>query len=293
MVMPGRTVSTAAVTAACMILCYTCCWCSTTMSHAFSIEPLASSATIMRKRRSGPLPRRHVRRYDAPTTSIAFLIALPHSFSEAMEILTTPSSSTTISSNTIILLSSSSTAPTYVGSMDWSLICYPPYAQAAFNIFYVLIILFPHAKFTKQVLDDFQFPAGWTLFHCLSIYLCLSTLGHMEQTSPGSGAAVIHELLHSNDNMATSMNGDATTGTLAEVAMEMHRERHAVLTWDFFVPWWIWRDGLRRNIVTSHSIFLCWFLGPCGLVLHWMTCLLNGHSIVGKDDRVTTNHNDD
>lgn len=46
-----------------------------------------------------------------------------------------------------------------------------------------------------------------------------------------------------------------------------------VLTWDLFVGRYIWLDGLKRNIFTSHSVLLCNLIGPPGLLLHWLTCL--------------------
>jgi len=49
-----------------------------------------------------------------------------------------------------------------------------------------------------------------------------------------------------------------------------------VLTWDLFVGRWIWLDGLRRGVFTSHSVLFCNLIGPPGLVLHWITCLVTG-----------------
>lgn len=49
-----------------------------------------------------------------------------------------------------------------------------------------------------------------------------------------------------------------------------------VLTWDLFVGRYIWLDGLKRGIFTSHSVLLSNLIGPPGLLLHWLTCLLVG-----------------
>jgi Domain of unknown function (DUF4281) len=49
-----------------------------------------------------------------------------------------------------------------------------------------------------------------------------------------------------------------------------------VLTWDLFVGRWIWLDGLKRGVFTSHSVLLCNLIGPPGLLFHWITCLLTG-----------------
>lgn len=52
-----------------------------------------------------------------------------------------------------------------------------------------------------------------------------------------------------------------------------------VLTWDLFVGRWIWLDGLRRGVFTSHSVLLCNLIGPPGLLLHWITCLAVGKGL--------------
>ena len=56
-----------------------------------------------------------------------------------------------------------------------------------------------------------------------------------------------------------------------------------VLTWDIFVGRWIWLDGIKRGIFTSHSVLLCNFIGPPGLLLHWVTCLVSGKGIVENE----------
>ena len=52
-----------------------------------------------------------------------------------------------------------------------------------------------------------------------------------------------------------------------------------VLTWDLFVGRFIWLDGLKRGIFTSHSVLLCNLIGPPGLLLHWLTCALTGKGL--------------
>lgn len=56
-----------------------------------------------------------------------------------------------------------------------------------------------------------------------------------------------------------------------------------VLTWDLFVGRWIWLDGLKRGIFTPHSVLLCNLIGPPGLLLHWVTCIVTGKGIVGNE----------
>lgn len=56
-----------------------------------------------------------------------------------------------------------------------------------------------------------------------------------------------------------------------------------VLTWDLFVGRWIWLDGLKRGIFTSHSVLFCNLIGPPGFLMHCATCLLTGKGIVGNE----------
>jgi hypothetical protein len=58
-----------------------------------------------------------------------------------------------------------------------------------------------------------------------------------------------------------------------------------VLTWDLFVGRYIWLDGLRRGIVTWHSVLFCNLIGPPGLLLHWLTCTLSKKPIMEESER--------
>lgn len=56
-----------------------------------------------------------------------------------------------------------------------------------------------------------------------------------------------------------------------------------VLTWDLFVGRWIWLDGLKRGIFTPHSVLFTNLIGPPGLLIHWVTCLVTGKGFVGNE----------
>lgn len=64
-----------------------------------------------------------------------------------------------------------------------------------------------------------------------------------------------------------------------------------VLTWDLFIGRWVWLDGLKRGIFTSHSVLFCNLIGPPGLLMHWITSLVVGKGFVpnqveeGTDER--------
>lgn len=52
-----------------------------------------------------------------------------------------------------------------------------------------------------------------------------------------------------------------------------------VLTWDLLVGRYIWMDGLRRGIFTAHSVLLTNLIGPPGLLLHFLTCVVFGKGL--------------
>ncbi len=52
-----------------------------------------------------------------------------------------------------------------------------------------------------------------------------------------------------------------------------------VLIWDLFVGRYIWLDGRRRGIFTPHSVLLTNLIGPPGLLLHLLTCLVLGKGL--------------
>lgn len=56
-----------------------------------------------------------------------------------------------------------------------------------------------------------------------------------------------------------------------------------VLTWDLFVGRYVWLDGLKRNIITWHSVTLCNLIGPPGLLLHAITCLVTGKGLTENE----------
>lgn len=58
-----------------------------------------------------------------------------------------------------------------------------------------------------------------------------------------------------------------------------------VLTWDLFIGRWIWLDGLKRGIFTSHSVLFCNLIGPPGLLLHALTCLITGKPISDPEEK--------
>ena len=49
-----------------------------------------------------------------------------------------------------------------------------------------------------------------------------------------------------------------------------------VLTWDLFVGRWIWYQGLQNGVFTAPAVLLCNLIGPPGLLLYSIQCLVTG-----------------
>jgi Domain of unknown function (DUF4281) len=70
---------------------------------------------------------------------------------------------------------------------------------------------------------------------------------------------------------------DMANPTLTNIAHFFSDERAAAVGWvhflvmDLFVGRWIYQDGLAQSIFTRHSIALCLFAGPLGLLSHIIT----------------------
>ena len=58
-----------------------------------------------------------------------------------------------------------------------------------------------------------------------------------------------------------------------------------VLCWDLFVGRYIWLDGLKRGIFTAPAVLFCNLIGPPGLLIHFLTCILTGKPIVDPSIR--------
>ena len=59
-----------------------------------------------------------------------------------------------------------------------------------------------------------------------------------------------------------------------------------VLAWDLFVGRFIWLDGVARGVFTPHSTLFCNLIGPPGLLIHFVTCLLTGKGLPPTDAAV-------
>ena len=145
--------------------------------------------------------------------------------------------------------------------------------------FWLLLIVLPKSKLTKQLFGGMQIPLLCCLIH-LSIVVTSIVTGN------GDGESATAPLLEFNNVFDPA--GDpqrAFVGMTANYPNFDAEEWSHVLTWDLVVGRYIWKDGLQRNIFTAHSVLLCNLIGPPGLLLHWLTCLLfYGQPIVDPEE---------
>jgi hypothetical protein len=147
--------------------------------------------------------------------------------------------------------------------------------QQAFSIatflpqpFWVFMIVLPNSSITKQIMGDYKVVTLFCLLH-LSIVL-LSVL------EPNGTAPLVEfaDVFNPDGNPQGAMVHMMTYPNFVS------EEWSHVLTWDLLIGRWIWLDGLRRNIFTSHSVLLANLIGPPGLLLHFATCAITGKEIL-------------
>lgn len=150
--------------------------------------------------------------------------------------------------------------------------------------FFLWLIVFPKSQFTKRFLGNIQVPVVMALLY---LAVVVSSVVLANSASPGGATASLNEFMGvfspSGDPQAALVHLAQTSPDLV-AALWCH-----LLAWDFFAAWWIWRDGVKRDIVTSHSVLLCNLLGPVGLLSHWITCGLSGKPVledIGDDNEI-------
>lgn len=115
--------------------------------------------------------------------------------------------------------------------------------------FWALMIFLPNWKVTRKVMESF---IPFVLLAALYLYLLTSSI------TPESAAVL-------------------SNPTLPDIAKFFGEESAAAVGWihflvmDLFVGRWIYWEGQRTSIWTVHSIILCLFAGPFGLLSHILT----------------------
>ena len=130
--------------------------------------------------------------------------------------------------------------------------------------FWLLMVLLPNWKGTRLLFEPIQPIAVLSLLHLLIVVL--STQG-----TPETGTAPL-ELF--NGLFDANEDGIATYLELGNYKNFVSEEWTHTLIWDLFVGRFIWLDGRKREIFTSHSVLLTNLIGPPGLLLHLATCLV-------------------
>ncbi len=115
--------------------------------------------------------------------------------------------------------------------------------------FWALMILLPNWKITQRLMESV---IPFALLACVYIFLFAISL------DAESAKAL-------------------SSPQLADIARAFASERIAAAAWvhflvmDLFVGRWIYREGRRNGTVTVHSLILCLFAGPMGLLSHIVT----------------------
>ena len=182
--------------------------------------------------------------------------------------------------------------------------------KQAFNVatflpqpFWLLLIFIPNTTFTKKVMgglgtclyvvyhlmmqmvtfgngksfshinlfSSFQFKITEVvgLFALVHLFIVITSAAQTDGTAP---LAEFNDVFNPAGDPQNAMLG------MMKYPNFVSEEWSHVLTWDLFVGRWIWLDGLKRGIFTSHSVLLSNLIGPPGLLLHWITCLISGKS---------------
>ncbi len=115
--------------------------------------------------------------------------------------------------------------------------------------FWALIVVLPNWSITRRVIAS---PLPFIALASLYLYLFITTV---------------------DSNSAA----DFANLQLADVARLFSSPQVAAAGWvhylvmDLFVGRWIYQDGQRTGVWTTHSLVLCLFAGPMGLLSHLLT----------------------
>ena len=133
-----------------------------------------------------------------------------------------------------------------------------------------LLTLLPNASFTRRVMEPLLPIVVLSLVH-LFVVTFSAGLSQAEGTAP---------IDVFNNVFNPTADGLAAYLELSTYRNFVTEEWSHVLIWDLFVGRYIWMDGLRRGVFTSHSVLLTNLIGPPGLLLHLLT--LQAYRIAGR-----------
>jgi hypothetical protein len=139
------------------------------------------------------------------------------------------------------------------------------------QLLWVLMIFIPNTKITRTIMGSYAPIIAFSLVH---LFIVIASALQENGTAP---------LAEFNDVFDPSGNPQEAMVNMMRYPNFVSEEWSHVLTWDLFVGRWIWLDGLKRGIFTSHSVLFCNLIGPPGFLIHCATCLLTGKGIVGNE----------
>lgn len=128
--------------------------------------------------------------------------------------------------------------------------------------FWILMIFLPKWSITQKVMESFL---PFVVLASLYIYLFSGTI------TPESAQAL-------------------SNPSLADIAKFFADERIAATGWvhflvlDLFVGRWIYGEGQRTGVWTIHSLILCLFAGPVGLLSHILTAWITQRFFAKAED---------
>ncbi|VEP13876.1 conserved membrane hypothetical protein [Hyella patelloides LEGE 07179] len=132
--------------------------------------------------------------------------------------------------------------------------------------FWALMILLPKWGITKKIMESFL---PFVALAGLYIYLFSGTI------TPESAQAL-------------------SNPQLADIAQFFSIERIAATGWihflafDLFVGRWIYWEGQKTGVWTFHSLILCLFAGPVGLLSHIITAWITERFLSTSEERETS-----
>ncbi|CAE7852866.1 MHZ4, partial [Symbiodinium sp. KB8] len=159
----------------------------------------------------------------------------------------------------------------------------PTVVSSAFNVItflpqylWLLMVLAPNWSVTRKIMEPL-----WPvlLFAAVHIFIVLNVASvNSDNLSDFTELAKVFD-----PRVSTNLFGDfspqAAMMNLMQSPGFVSEEWAHVLAWDLFVGRWIYLDGLRRGIFTSHSVLFCNLIGPPGLLMHAITCFVVGKGL--------------
>lgn len=181
-----------------------------------------------------------------------------------------------------LLLASTDPTPSVV-SMAFNVITFLP------QYLWLLMVFAPGWSVTRQIMEPLWPVLAFSLVHLFIVVNVASTNpDNLQEFTTLS--QVFNPLV--NLNLFGDFSPQSSMMTLMKSPGFVSEEWSHVLAWDLFVGRWIYLDGQRRGIFASHSVLFCNLIGPPGLLLHAVTCLILGKGLPSVDPAASSSASD-